>query len=63
HYASECRSKKAKDSDDEANLVKEYSDEGKGVVTFMVVMSEDKVASGAWFLDTGCPNHMTGHKD
>ncbi|CAJ2657083.1 unnamed protein product [Trifolium pratense] len=63
HYASECRSKKAKDSDDEANLVEENSVEGKGAVTFMAAMSEDKIASGAWYLDTGCSNHMTGHKN
>ncbi|PNX67286.1 retrovirus-related Pol polyprotein from transposon TNT 1-94, partial [Trifolium pratense] len=64
HYASECRSKKAKDSDDEANLVEENSDEGKGDVTFMAAaMSEDKISSGAWFWDTGCSNHMTRHKD
>ncbi|CAJ2656906.1 unnamed protein product [Trifolium pratense] len=63
HYASECRSKKAKDSDDEANLVEENSVEGKGAITFMAAMSEDKIASGAWYLDTGCSNHMTGHKN
>jgi hypothetical protein len=34
-----------------------------GDVTFMAAMSEDKIASGAWFLDTGCANHMTGQKD
>ncbi|MCI05873.1 retrovirus-related pol polyprotein from transposon TNT 1-94 [Trifolium medium] len=29
----------------------------------MAAVSKDKVASEAWFLDTGCSNHMTGHKD
>ncbi|PNX64400.1 hypothetical protein L195_g062097, partial [Trifolium pratense] len=41
------RSNKVKDSDDEVNFVEENSDEGKGVVTFMATMSEDKAASGA----------------
>ncbi|GAU48263.1 hypothetical protein TSUD_405090 [Trifolium subterraneum] len=61
HYASNCRSKKEKDTSDDANLVEEQSD--KEVVTFMAAMSEEQLANGEWFLDTGCSNHMTGHKD
>ncbi|GAU34373.1 hypothetical protein TSUD_217130 [Trifolium subterraneum] len=61
HYASDCRSKKPKDTSDEANLVEEQSD--KEAVTFMAAMLEEELANGEWFLDTGCSNHMTGHKD
>ncbi|MCI54317.1 retrovirus-related Pol polyprotein from transposon TNT 1-94, partial [Trifolium medium] len=65
HYVSDCWYKKGKekvqDSDDEAKLVQEQSEDG--AVTFMAAISEDKTASGAWFLDTGCSNHMTGHKN
>ncbi|KAK2440388.1 putative mitochondrial protein [Trifolium repens] len=61
HYASECKSKKVQDSDNEANAAEDDSDEG--TVTFMAAMSDGKIANGEWFLDTGCSNHMTGHKE
>ena len=35
----------------------------EGAVTFMAAISEDKIANGEWFLDTGCSNHMTGHNN
>ncbi|MCH88216.1 hypothetical protein A2U01_0009099, partial [Trifolium medium] len=48
HYASDCWYKKGKenatDSDDEAKLVQEESD--NGAVTFMAAVSEDKIAKG-----------------
>ncbi|MCI33292.1 retrovirus-related Pol polyprotein from transposon TNT 1-94, partial [Trifolium medium] len=61
HYASECKSKKATDSDDEASVVQEDSD--RDVVTYMATVSEDKVASEACFLDKECSNHMTDHQE
>ncbi|CAJ2637099.1 unnamed protein product [Trifolium pratense] len=73
HYASDCRSKKVQDNDDEANFVQDKED--KGAVTFMAAISDElcetsgayaarvNCVSGAWFLDTGCSNHMTGHRD
>ncbi|MCH96964.1 retrovirus-related Pol polyprotein from transposon TNT 1-98, partial [Trifolium medium] len=73
HYASDCRSKKVQDNDDEANFVQDKED--KGAVTFMAAISDElcetsgayaarvNCVSGAWFMDTGCSNHMTGHRD
>ncbi|MCH84025.1 copia-type polyprotein, partial [Trifolium medium] len=66
-------SKKVQDNDDEANFVQDKED--KGAVTFMAAISDElcetsgayaarvNCVSGAWFMDTGCSNHMTGHRD
>ncbi|GAU32293.1 hypothetical protein TSUD_63100 [Trifolium subterraneum] len=50
HYASECQNK-GKNKQEEANHVRHndtYSDEDQSTL---------------WYLDTGCSNHMTGHRD
>ncbi|GAU42259.1 hypothetical protein TSUD_327370 [Trifolium subterraneum] len=73
HYASDCRSKKVQDNDDEANFVQDKED--TRAVTFMAAISDElcetsgayaarvNCVSGAWCLDTSCSNHITGHRD
>lgn len=29
----------------------------------MVTTNSDQHSIGSWYLDTGCSNHMTGHKE
>ncbi|XP_019414559.1 PREDICTED: uncharacterized protein LOC109326317 [Lupinus angustifolius] len=75
HYASECKSKRVHKVE-EARLSKdENSDEevllmsqneitelmlNDGVEAQMVTTKDD---ADNWYLDTGCSNHMTGHRD
>lgn len=53
---------KRENSDDEAHVAQE---EGSDLdeVMLMVTNGSDPVNSESWYLDTGCNNHMTGHKD
>lgn len=64
HFASECRSGKGrqKSDDDEAYHAKEDGSDSDEVM-LMVTTSSDIDNSETWFLDTGCSNHMTGHRD
>jgi len=65
HYAANCwhgRGKQKKVSDDaEAHVAQDDSEEEP--VVLMVTTSEEEFGCENWFLDTGCSNHMTGHKE
>ncbi|CAJ2635289.1 unnamed protein product [Trifolium pratense] len=76
HYADECwfakgnKGKGKKKYNDAANAVEEEeqssSDEEDDVKLMMATLNEisDNTANtDYWFLDTGCSNHMTSHKD
>lgn len=49
------------DDDDEAKIVP--NDSNDHTIMFMAAMSEDQHKVGSCFLDTGCSNHMTCHKN
>ncbi|XP_073221586.1 uncharacterized protein [Cicer arietinum] len=60
--AQECRSKKVqREDDDEAQMTAEDSDSDE--VLLMATTKSDDDCLEQWYLDTGCPNHMTGHKE
>ncbi|XP_019447306.1 PREDICTED: uncharacterized protein LOC109350530 [Lupinus angustifolius] len=63
HYASECINKFVSGGGDvEAKLAQENeSDEDQ--VLLMVTTENDITKDDCWYLDTGCFNHMTGHKE
>jgi len=65
HYAADCwhgRGKQKKVSDDAERHVAQNDSEEKPVV-LMVTTSEEEFGRENWFPDTGCSNHMTGHKE
>ncbi|CAJ2653926.1 unnamed protein product [Trifolium pratense] len=62
HYASECRSKGKKKQENEANHARHNDSDSDGVL-MMVTSNSEKDTSKLWYLDTGCSNHMTGHRD
>ncbi|XP_047166692.1 uncharacterized protein LOC124835742 [Vigna umbellata] len=52
--------KKKKESELEAHVAQDESDEEP--VMLMVTTQDEEFMLENWFLDTGCSNHMTGHK-
>ncbi|XP_019432133.1 PREDICTED: uncharacterized protein LOC109339179 [Lupinus angustifolius] len=62
HYASECRLKQSLGSENEAGMA-HGEDSDNEQVLLMVTTDKESVKSEHWYLDTGCSNHMTGHKD
>ncbi|MCH88103.1 copia-type polyprotein, partial [Trifolium medium] len=74
HYANECwfgkgqKGKGKKKNNDEACAVQEEnsSEDGDEVKLMMATLNEvsdDSSHTDYWFLDTGCSNHMTSHKE
>ncbi|XP_019450649.1 PREDICTED: uncharacterized protein LOC109352919 [Lupinus angustifolius] len=61
HYASECRFKQSSGSEVEASMAHGGESEDEQVL-LMVTTEKESVKSDYWYLDTGCSNHMTGHK-
>ena len=63
-YASECwhgKGKQTKNSEEKANVAQdEVSDED---LVLLVATSDGTPHSEAWYLDIGCSNHMTDHKE
>ena len=47
---------------EEAQLAR-GSDDEEAVMLMAIVNSETGIEEEGWYLDTGCSNHMTGHKD
>ncbi|GAU50483.1 hypothetical protein TSUD_409690 [Trifolium subterraneum] len=75
HFANECwfakdhkgKGKKKHDSDACAAQEESSSDSDENEVKLMMVtlseVSDDHSHTDYWFLDTGCSNHMTSHKE
>ncbi|WJX11887.1 hypothetical protein P8452_02442 [Trifolium repens] len=61
HFASECRNK-GKNKEEEANHARENDSDSDGVLLMVTTNNADD-QSKLWYLDTGCSNHMTGHRD
>ncbi|XP_004515992.1 uncharacterized protein [Cicer arietinum] len=59
--AQECRSKKVEREDDEAQMAAEDSDSDE--MLLMATTKSDDDCPEQWYLDTGCSNHMTDHKE
>ncbi|KAK2352556.1 putative mitochondrial protein [Trifolium repens] len=62
HYASECRGKGKKKQENEAHHARHNDSDFDGVL-LMVTTNSEGDNSQLWYLDTGCSNHMTGHRD
>ncbi|XP_073221541.1 uncharacterized protein [Cicer arietinum] len=62
HFADECRSKKVRRDNGEAQLAQEDSSDLYEVLLMPSTSMEDD-CPGLWYLDTWCSNHMNGHKD
>ncbi|KHN42350.1 Retrovirus-related Pol polyprotein from transposon TNT 1-94, partial [Glycine soja] len=60
HFADECWFKKDQQNNEEANVA-----QGKDphTVLMMATTCEDKVQNEEWYLDSGCSNHMTAHRE
>ncbi|GAU28768.1 hypothetical protein TSUD_357540, partial [Trifolium subterraneum] len=67
HFASECRGKKAprqyNNEESKANLAQNDSGSEADPLLMMTITNEHYDKKENWYLDTGCSNHMTGHKD
>ncbi|KAK2372692.1 putative mitochondrial protein [Trifolium repens] len=61
HFASECRSNKERKSE-EANIARSSDDSDGESVLLMASETDDMNSSEWWYMDTGCPNHLTGNK-
>ncbi|XP_027190496.1 uncharacterized protein [Cicer arietinum] len=62
HFADECRSNKVQRDDGEAQLAQVDSSDLDEVLLMASTSMEDD-CPGLHYLDTGCWNHLTGHKD
>lgn len=62
HFASDCWFGKGrkKSGAKEDNIVQD--DSNSDPVMLMITTAEGAPASDVWYLDSGCSNHMTGHK-
>ncbi|KAK2446207.1 hypothetical protein QL285_017046 [Trifolium repens] len=57
HFANECRLKDQQD----ANLTEDSND--ANVVLMMATTCDDNAQNEDWYLDSGCSNHMTSHRE
>ncbi|XP_019457652.1 PREDICTED: uncharacterized protein LOC109358040 [Lupinus angustifolius] len=68
HYPFECHAPNKNQhqvkQDPEANLAKGENDDFEDeVVQLMMTTINHKIGIDTWYLDSGCSNHMTGHKN
>ncbi|KAK2386041.1 putative mitochondrial protein [Trifolium repens] len=57
HFANECRLKDQQD----ANLTEDSND--ANAVLMMATTCDDNAQNEDWYLDSGCSNHMTSHRE
>lgn len=64
HFADECRSNSSqnKRSDNEAQMAQD-GDSDSDPMVLMVATNSEPGTSETWYLDFGCSNHMTSHKE
>ncbi|KAK2361452.1 secreted RxLR effector protein [Trifolium repens] len=60
HFADECWYKKDQQNDGEANVAQGRDPNS---VLMMATTCDEKVKNEEWYLDTGCSNHMTAHRE
>ncbi|CAL8175508.1 unnamed protein product [Prunus armeniaca] len=63
HYKNECNSQRFENKGHHAKVAKD--DKGNEEICCWLIMLSVTMrkTSGCWILDTGCSNHMCGHKD
>ncbi|XP_012567534.1 uncharacterized protein [Cicer arietinum] len=61
YFANECRSKKVQREDDKEQMAAEDSDSDEVLLMDTTKTNDD--CPEQWYLDTGCSNHMIGHKE
>ncbi|XP_019447316.1 PREDICTED: uncharacterized protein LOC109350539 [Lupinus angustifolius] len=62
YYASNKKQHQVK-QDPEANLAKKESEDFDDEAVQLMMTTISKLRNDVWYLDSGCSNHMTGHKD
>ncbi|KAK2417383.1 putative mitochondrial protein [Trifolium repens] len=62
HYASECQNKGKKKQDNEAHHARQNDSDSDGLLLMVTTNTADD-HSKLWYLDTGCSNHMIGHRE
>ncbi|MCH85966.1 retrovirus-related Pol polyprotein from transposon TNT 1-94, partial [Trifolium medium] len=60
HFADECWFKKDQQNGEEANIVQGND---PNAVLMMATTCDDSVKNEEWYLDSGCSNHMTAHRE
>ncbi|XP_019429222.1 PREDICTED: uncharacterized protein LOC109336861 [Lupinus angustifolius] len=63
HFAFECRFKAVHGNGLEIEARLAQGEESKEEQVLLMVTYEKEVKDDCWYLDTGCSNHMSGHKD
>ncbi|PNX64002.1 F-box protein, partial [Trifolium pratense] len=67
HFAKDCRAKKIPryggKNKAEAHIAQEDSDSEVDPTLLMATTTDDEIHQEHWYLDTGCSNHMTSHRD
>ncbi|XP_028236619.1 uncharacterized protein LOC114415953 [Glycine soja] len=62
HKVDECRNKRVPRNADEAQLTQDEDFDSDKVLLMATTNSEEDNVN-LWYLDTGCSNHMTGHRE
>lgn len=63
HFANECHRKNGQNKHaGEANMARDEDSDSDPVV-LMVTINIEPGASETWYLDSGCSNHMTSHRE
>ncbi|KAK2440889.1 putative mitochondrial protein [Trifolium repens] len=67
HFAKDCRGKKvprySNKQDFDAHLAQEDSESEVDPMLLMATVTDEEDHHEGWYLDTGCSNHMTSHRE